>query len=269
MASYYQGKAFEDVEKILQELRAEHRLVMLYAHPMNNASEIPGKPGEIQIGIVGLWSAVEEGRLTLEQALELAKRSDGSAAWNATLPDAGIMLKNRDLLGFLWPLFARFKCGDLITANASNMATARWMESIGLNSHYESDEHNTTPMNRPFGGGMLYGTGNDGFAKGFTRVKLPRAFFNRLLLEKRNMTAKELVEMVSKKEVELHAKVFAELDDGYLTMAKARTESPHYVKFERGWLKIKQTWNYFLALVKDLAHFVRYGEWNHVFHMDA
>lgn len=260
MVSYFRGLDFERMDRVMQGLRNRSQLCIGFAHTVNcNTRALP-------ILAVGLVSAVETGAYDLQTALTLLKYSDAVAAYNPTLCDEDMdvsrIITNWELRGWLYAKISEYNLGERLTANACNLAIATYAERVlKMGSFYESDEHTCTPLDE-------YSAGADGFAKGFTRVVMLPEIAKRWLASGRKPTAKELVEMISTRDAKLHAKVFYDIVDGEVRLAKARTEDTNYSRFERWKLAVRQQWEYIKALAKDWAYFVRNGEWKRLFAMD-
>ncbi|MFA6530594.1 MAG: hypothetical protein WCT31_02600 [Candidatus Micrarchaeia archaeon] len=259
MVSYFRGLSFERMDKIMQMLRNEGKLVIGFAHTVNcNTKTLP-------ILAVGLLSAVETGAYDLKTALQLLKYSDAVAAYNPTLCDEDMagMIHSDELKGWLYARIAEYGLGTKLTANACNLAVAQYAEKVlKMGSFYESDEHTCTPLD-------AYSTGADGFAKGFTRILLKPELAKKWLESGKKLTVKELIEWVGTREAMLHAKVFYEVVDGEVKLAKARTEDTRYSEFERKKLVVRQQIEYVKALAKDWAYFLQHrGEWKHLFALD-
>lgn len=261
MESYLMGADFDYIERWLQTQRMRNALVMGYAHPINNSAVRIGNEKYItQIESTGIVSSM---LITFERTQELILRADAIAAFNPSMSkyEMNSMITDSQLKIWLYGLIKKYKLGDKLTSNACNLAVARWAEENGIGSFYESDEHTTIPMD-------LYSAGNDGFAKGFTRIMLRKEMFEELIASNRKMNAKEFIRLVSEKEIKLHAKVFYVIRDGTVEMAKARTEETNYSKVERFWLKIKQGWHYFTALLHDAIYFATHRNVRKLFAMD-
>lgn len=256
MHSYFMGMELPAMDKVLQELRKRGMLFTIAAHPVNRNT--PGLP----IKMVGAISAVDLGVWTLDDATAFLRRCDAIAAWNQTLDDSEMNIKNFELQGWLYEKISKHKCGERLAANPSALAVASWANrTFGTGTIYESDEHITPAMDE-------YVTGGDGFAKGFTRIMLKKELFEMLKREHRNPTAEEIVKWVVKKQAVLRAKIFCENDGKTLRIVKARTDKPDYTWEERIMLTIRHGWHYAVALIKDAWRFLKQGEFKHLFHPD-
>jgi hypothetical protein len=261
MESYLMGADFDYIENWLQAQRKTGTLAFGYAHPINNSSVHIGNERYIaQIASTGI---VSSDMIPFDQTKELILKSDCIAAFNPSMSGNEMNSQITDVEVKLWlyGLIRKYKLGENLTANACNLAVAKWAEENGIGSFYESDEHVTTPTDQ-------YSTGNDGFAKGFTRALLRKELFERLSTECRKLTASEFVKAVHEKAIKLHAKIFYVINDGTIELAKARTEETAYSKIERFWLKIKQGWHYFTALLHDAFYFTTHGNVRKLFAMD-
>jgi len=261
MESYLMGADFDYIVQWLQVQREKNVLAMGYAHPINNSSVRIGREKYItQIAATGIVSSE---MVSFDQTKEHILNGDMIAAFNPSMSkhEMDSMIQDMEIKTWIYNLIKKYKLGENLTSNACNLAVAKWAEENGCGSFYESDEHTTTPMTE-------YSAGNDGFAKGFTRVLLRKEFFNRLDAENRKMNAEEFVRLISEKAVKLHAKVFYVIKDGTVELAKARTEETDYSRIERFVLKIKQAWHYFSALLHDAVYFATHGEVRKLFAMD-
>jgi hypothetical protein len=244
MQSYFRGMAFEEMNGILQDLRSKGILSMGFAHPVNyNSKALP-------IKVVGVLSQVDEGICTMDQAIDLIRRSsDAIEAYNASISIYEEMkLKDFDFRSSLMYLMAKHKMGNVLTANAGNMSAAREArEQLGIGTFYGSDEHDTTPLDQ-------YKAGGDGFGYGFTRIRLLKEeLFRKLRDEKRNPTPAELVEWVATGQAQMKAKLFYEIRN----IEEAAANAPRRTRMERLRYEIRRGGHYLVNVARDVADFVR------------
>jgi hypothetical protein len=169
MPSYFSGMTMDEMLGCLYELQKGNLAALGLAHPVNfNSPRLP-------IPIVGLYSAVDTGALTLEQANGIAARFDSVAMWNPSLYAGAEEMRIQDprLKGFLRDINRKHVGNRRLWVNQTNFALAKELhEMFGLHTHFETDEHRTLPFVRDRDGSG-YVLGGDSLAIGTTVITAP------------------------------------------------------------------------------------------------
>ncbi len=215
MPSYFLGMTMDEMHNALEPLRKSNDVIVGLAHPVNfNSPSLP-------IRGVGLFSAVEHGHISYEQAMEYAARADFVESWNDSIymermsfesPEfrdrmLGLLVEHSASLGI--PRDAK------LSANLCNLLVAAELTKMfGLGQSFGSDAHVEAPLRRN------YLVGGDWFSRGWTRLEVPEA------MQGRRLGAEDFVRGISKGEIKMSAVVFREAADGFMKIAASRTKRP-------------------------------------------
>ncbi|MDD5172070.1 MAG: hypothetical protein PHF60_03480 [Candidatus ainarchaeum sp.] len=201
MPAYFSGMDFHSIMSILFRLQAANQIIICIAHPFNfNSPSLP-------VPLVGLYSAVDTGALTLDTAQECASKCDSTAMWNRSLYGKPLELEVKDpeLRAFLKDISWKHTGTRRLFSNQLNLALADELhEEYGLHTHYETDEHKALPLMAAESGG--YAFGGDSLGMGTTSVEIPESEYDKM--EKKPGMA-ELVDALRSKALSMAGHVFA------------------------------------------------------------
>jgi hypothetical protein len=215
MPSYFSGMSMDDMLGCLYGLQESNLAVLGLAHPVNfNSPRLP-------IPIVGLYSAVDTGTLTLEQAHGIAGHFDTIAMWNTSLYAGAEEMRIQDpgLKSFLREVNRKHVGNRRLWVNQTNFALAKELhERFGLNTHFETDEHRTLPFVREHDG-PGYILGGDSLAMGTTVITAPEGMAKR-------PTVPELIEQLRTRALSMAGRVFAVARPEAITVHADRAAIP-------------------------------------------
>jgi hypothetical protein len=199
MPSYFSGMDMGAMLDSLFALQKSGLAILGLAHPVNLSSP------RLPIPIVGLYSAVDTGAITLEEAHSIAQRFDTVAMWNPSLHAKAdeVRVQSAKLKRFLRHVNQKHVGNQKLWVNQTNYALAQELSgSFGINTHFETDEHKTLPfMRHPGAGG--YVLGGDSLAIGMTVVEAPGGFIGG------RPGVPQFIEMIRKREAIMSGRVFA------------------------------------------------------------
>ncbi len=254
MPSYYLGMTIDQMYEALDKLRSGNDAIVGIAHPVNyNSHTLP-------IGGVGLFSAVQHGHITMEQAMEYASRTDFVESWNDSLYMGQMSFQSEEFMRAMAELFSKHAAklgvpaGMKLTSNLCNLLVAAELsERFGLGQSFGTDAHTEAPLERD------YAVGGDWFSRGWTALTVPES-----MQQGRGLTAEEFVRGISRKQIKMGAIMFTEIADGIIRIVEARTKRPP--ELER--IISKQAREVFATyasdLAKDFAHFLAHGEFGDI-----
>ncbi|MDD5022557.1 MAG: hypothetical protein PHU63_00095 [Candidatus ainarchaeum sp.] len=280
MPPYFSGMHMIEMFRVLEPLRKKGKVALLVAHGAIQEMHISdgflqllernGHGLDPRLHITGMFSAVETGLLEPFEAIGFARMCTSIAAFNNLSSHDRMQVGNYWLANAIPSSINEFfgpRSGVVATPNAVNMAFAHLFSRIGLDTHYESDEHET----KPFGGrdgrspkrrSAEYLLGGDGFGAGFTRVLMAPTLVQRLTSENRKPKSIEIVGGMERKEVRLSAVVFSEVDEqGVLRIVKSRSANPKYRFWEKAKLKFRRFSVYIKGMVKTIINFIVNNKW--------
>jgi len=217
--AYFTGMSMAGMLSRLFAFQRKNLLALGIAHPVNfNSPELP-------IPILGLYSAVDTGALTLDQAHGYAKRFDSISMWNASLCSKAVemRIKDKELKAYLKYVNGKHIGNRRLWVNQTNYALAQeLMVMFGLYTHFETDEHMTLPLERAGANGGFV-LGGDSLCSGTSVIEVPED-----VLEKkgRKPNVKELIEMIREKMVDMHGRVFAVKRKEAMTVHAERCKVP-------------------------------------------
>lgn len=252
MASYFLGMTLDEMYDVLQPLRQVGKVITGVAHPVNYSERI------LPIRSIGLLSAVEEGQISLESALSLARLNDFIEAWNDSIYKGEMTFRTDEFKETMSAWIAAHNIGDRISPNTCNLALALELEKDGIGASFGSDDHTIPPLQRN------YLVGGDSFGKGWTVFKIKKGE----LPSDRKLTVAEIVRGIAKKEIEMGVVLFTELADGLIKIASNRELMPQQLKQIVKGLKKKQYKEYLHALIKDAYGFFVKGDIEKLTRMD-
>jgi hypothetical protein len=233
--AYFTGMSMAGMLSRLFAFQRRNLLALGIAHPVNfNSPELP-------IPMLGLYSAVGRGALTLDQANEYAKRFDSVAMWNASLCSKAVemRIKDKELKAYLKYVNGKHIGNRRLWVNQTNYALAMELrEKFGLYTHFETDEHMTLPLYRADeNGGFILG--GDSMCSGTTVIEVPE---DELDKKGRKPNVKELIEMIREKTVDMHGHVFAVKRKEAMTVHAERCKVPEELReikrhYEHGFMR--------------------------------
>jgi|GEM_PF-3308131 len=260
MPSFFDGMHMDRMLGILHAMQEVEDLALGIAHPVNyNSPDLP-------IPLVGLYSAVDAGKLTLEQAHEYARRFDSVSMWNTSLYNRPreMWTKTIELDDYFTSLNKKHFNNRRLFVNQTNYALAKELqEKFGLYTHFETDEHKTLPFrkHRRDGGYVL---GGDSLAMGATVIKVPAKFIKE---NNRKPRVGELIEMIRRRAVQMEGRVFAELRKNGLMMSRERARIPRRLVRLSKRYDLAVATRYVGMLVKNFFNFISGGEFEKVIGM--
>lgn len=217
MASFFSGMGMFEMLDVLFRMQGRNRLALGIAHPVNfNSPSLP-------IPIVGLFSAVDTGELSIDEALLLSQRFDSIAMWNASLyaKNAEMPVSDPNLRKFLRDVNREHIGNPHLWANQTNLALAMELSRAnGINTHFETDEHKTLPfvLDRSSG---LYVIGADSLGMGMTVIEAPGLG---------RLGVAELIGMLRDRTLAMFGKVFAVIRKEAATVYSERAAVPEGLK---------------------------------------
>lgn len=281
MPPYFSGMMMPEMFDILEGYKKKGEVALLVAHPTIQEAYIPERFMSVyyallerggldpRLHITGMFSAVETGLISIGEAIGNTRKCTSITAYNNLSLEKELQLENTELKRIVWVAVGRFfrKLANKIklTPNSASMALAKSFERRrGMNTHYESDEHET----KPFGGktrkrfskkrDARYLAGGDGFGAGFTQLEFNPEF----LMIGKKPTTREIIAGLETGDVKMRAVVFAEVDEeGILRTVKSRSSSPKYGFIERMKLKFTRGWVYVKSMAKTLWNFLIENKW--------
>ncbi|MFH0885120.1 MAG: hypothetical protein V1861_05415 [Candidatus Micrarchaeota archaeon] len=259
MPSYFSGMGMEEMLDVLFSLQKSNLAALGIAHPVNFNS--PGLP----VPIVGLYTAVDSGALSLDQAHMLAQRFDMIAMWNPSLHTKAdeVRIESPQLKSFLRKVNQKHIGNRRLWANQTNYALAQELhECFGIYTHFETDEHKTLPFIRD-AGGKGYVLGGDSLAMGMTVIEAPAETF------KGRMSVPELIDMIRTRAVEMHGKVFAVTRPEAITVHAERAAIPDQLRRVARRAGHALTRRYAGMLVRDFFDLLFSGELDDIGNMSG
>lgn len=254
MPSYFSGMAMKEMLDILFALQKAGILALGLAHPVNfNSPRLP-------IPIVGLYTAVDTGALTLDQAHEYAQRFDSIAMWNPSLcaRNFEVPVENDQLKRFLRSLTQKHVGNRRLWVNQANFALAQELhECFGLYTHFEIDEHATLPFVRD---GLGYAIGGDSLGMGTTVITVPEEYG-------RKPSVPELINLIRSKAVEMTGRVFAVARPEAITVHAERAAIPERLRRIAGRAERALTMRYAGMLIRDFFDMLFSGEVDNIGNM--
>jgi|GEM_PF-6196730 len=238
--------------EVLEPLRRQNMVLLGAAHPVNYNDRI------LPIFSVGMLSAVENhGELhTVEDARGLLKEMDFVGAFNPTISDEEMKIKNEELRGYLTHLLRNYNPkARLLTANNCNLALAKMLRSeSGLGTTFDSDDHTTPPFDFEGGG--------ENFSWGHTRMTIPPEKIIQLTKGERRLCGMEIIELLKEgRNVGLEAIVFREIAGGAASIVPERQVASEGNRMKMARLKSKQYTGYVKDLLHDAFEYVKQGKW--------
>ncbi len=259
MPSYFSGMPMGDMLDVLFALQKANMALLGIAHPVNFNS--PGLP----VPMVGLYTAVDTGALTLDQANMIAQRFDSIAMWNPSLHAKAdeVGIGNAKLKAFLREANRRHVGNRRLWVNQTNYALAQHLrESFGLHTHFETDEHKTLPFVRP-PGGKGYILGGDSLAMGSTSIVVPKGSF------RGRPGVPELIDMLRSRAVEMAGSVFAVARKEAITVHSERAAIPDGLRRIARRAEHALTRRYAGMLVRDFFDLLFSGEFDDIGNMSG
>lgn len=256
MPSFFIGMSMEAMLDVLFSFQELNLLALGIAHPVNfNSPTLP-------VPIVGLYTAVDSGALTLDEAHAYARRFDSVAMWNASLYTKAkeVRVKNDELREFLKKVNKKHVGNRRLWVNQTNYALAMELrERYGIHSHFETDEHKTLPLLPDGKGGYILG--GDTLGMGTTVIEVPDEVMETL---GRKPKVGELIDMIRSKTVNMFGKVFAVKREDGMTIHSERAKMPKELKAR--WRKYRNAVDrrYFGMIVRDLFERMSKGQFKQI-----
>ncbi len=259
MPSYFSGMGMKEMLDILFALQKNNLAALGIAHPVNfNSPNLP-------IPIVGLYSAVDSGALTLDEAHMIAQRFDTIAMWNPSLHSKTdeVSIGDPKLKSFLREVNRKHVGNRRLWVNQTNYALAQELhDSFGICTHFETDEHKTLPFIRD-ASGKGYVLGGDSLAMGMTVIEAPADTF------KGRMSVPELIDMIRARAVEMHGRVFAVARPEAITVHAERASVPEQLRRVARRATHALTRRYAGMLVRDFFDLLFSGDIDDIGHMSG
>jgi len=259
MPSFFTGMPLKDMLDSLFALQKANLAFLGIAHPVNFNS--PGLP----VPIVGLYSAVDTGAFTLDDAHMIAQRFDSVAMWNPTLHSKAdeVRISNPGLKAFLREVNRKHVGNRKLWVNQTNYALAQELrESFGLHTHFETDEHKTLPFVRT-ASGKGYALGGDSLAMGSTSVVIPQDSF------RGRPGVPELIDLLRSHAVEMAGSVFAVARPEAITVHSERAEMPGELRRIARRAEHALARRYAGMVVRDFFDLLFSGEFDDIGHMSG
>jgi len=255
MPSYFSGMGMKDMLDVLFALQKANLLALGIAHPVNfNSPRLP-------IPIVGLYTAVDTGALTLDQAHEYAQHFDSIAMWNPSLyaKASEVPVENETLKRFLRDLNQKHVGNRRLWVNQTNFALAQELhDCFGIYTHFETDEHATLPFIRE---GTGYGIAGDSLGMGTTVIELPENFKGR-------PSASDLIALIRSRAVEkMYGRVFAVMRPEAITVHGERAALTDRLRRIAARADHALTMRYAGMLVRDFFDLLFSGEFDDIGNM--
>ena len=161
MPSYFTGMTIDQMYAELEPLRQRHDVIVGVAHPVNfNSTTLP-------ISGVGLFSSVQHGHISFDQAMAYAAQNDFIECWNDSLYMGEMEFESPEFKSKMLELLSEHgaKLGipkDIrLSTNLCNLLVAADLEAkFGLGQSFGSDAHTEVALERD------YAVGGDWFSPG-------------------------------------------------------------------------------------------------------
>lgn len=258
MPSYFSGMGMKEMLDTLYSMQRANLAVLGLAHPINfNSPTLP-------VPVVGLYSAVDTGAITLDQAHMIAQNFDMVAMWNPSLHSKADEVKIDDarLKAFLREVNRKHVGNKRLWVNQTNYALAQELhQSFGLYTHFETDEHKTLPFIRA-PGGYGYVLGGDSLAMGTTVITLPPDMAKR-------PSVPELIELIRTRAISMAGKVFAVARPEAITVHAERASIPEELRRIARKAEHALTRRYAGMLVRDFFGMLFSGDVGEIGNMDG
>jgi len=260
MPSYFEGATLDEMHEILQPMRKAGTIIMGPAHPMNYSEKL------LPINGIGLFSAVQLGLLSLDQAKEFAKLCDFMECWNDSIYPGKVSIRSKELETEMVRLLEKhgpalgIPPGTNFSANLCNLLLALEFESVhGLGQSYGTDNHTEAPLS------LGYQVGGDPFMRGWTTIDIP----NEHKAPDRSFSSEEIVRLISEKKAKMGAVLFSEKNENEntLALAESRTLRPKELKRVVSRLARAQYAKYVRDLASDFFGFLGEGEFEDIGNM--
>jgi hypothetical protein len=258
MQSYFRSQngdlLLNDMLRELDDLRKSGQVALGAAHPFNYNSKV------LPIKTVGLMSAVDEGQLSLQTAITLAKTLDFIEVWNRSISPDVMKFNDPELREWIANLVMseilanpcipgakeakeRFNVSDILSANVCNLALGMWLDKAAkVQSTFGTDDHCTPPLDwRYQRGGYM--------EAGFSFFKSDR-----------KLSAEDIVKKISDRSLDLSAHIYTAATSNGLQVADERTKVPE--ELGEAWEKLrgKHLLEYIKVLTADAFGFLGKGE---------
>ena len=248
MPSYFTGMTIDQMYEKLEPMRKSNDIVVGLAHPVNfNSTTLP-------ISGVGLFSSVQQGHISYEQAMDYASRNDFVESWNDSLYMGEMEFGSPDFRAKMLQLLAEHgaKLGIpeeiKLSTNLCNLLVAAELGAkFGLGHSFGTDAHTEAPLERD------YAVGGDWFSRGWTTLDIPEA------MQDHKISSEELVRGISKKEIKMGTVLFSEISDDLVRIVNSRTKRPTDNEAIIEKQDHKVTARYAAELAKDFANFLLHG----------
>ena len=222
MPAYFSGVEFDETMSMLFRLQKANQIIICIAHPVNfNSPNLP-------VPIVGLYSAVDAGALTLDTAHEYASKCDSVAMWNTSLYAKSRELDIRDpeLRSFLQYVSKKHTGTRRLFVNQANFALAQELHHhFGLHTHFETDEHKTLPLIESAHGG--YAIGGDSLGMGATVLEMPEDAFSKM---EKQPDIGDVIDAIRSRAVDMAGRVFAGKKRDGMAVRAERTRIPEELR---------------------------------------
>jgi predicted metal-dependent phosphoesterase TrpH len=253
MPSYSLGMTMDEMYRELEPLRKSNDVIVGLAHPVNfNSLSLP-------IRGVGLFSAVEHGHISYDQAMEYASKTDFAELWNDSIYMGEMSFESAEIKGRMLGLLAKhaeslgIPQDARLSANLCNLLVATELaKKFGIGQSFGSDAHVEAALRRN------YLVGGDWFSRGWTRLEIPAE------MQGRQLGAEEIVRAISKKEIRMGAVLFTEMKDKIIRIVESRTKRHPELEREIRKQGREVTMRYAAMLAEDAARFAINGEFKEI-----
>ncbi len=251
MPSYWRSEdglmLLPDILFVLESLQKQGRVAVGAAHGFNYINRA------LPVKVLGIFSAVDEGQIALQDALDISRKLDFYEAWNRSLSPEVMRFKSAELFNWIsglayahiysdsnaQALRDRFQLRDILSANVCNLAAASWLGQSGLGSTYGPDDHTTPRLDEK------YLVGGDALGAGFS-------FFRYAVCP----SAQEIVRMLAGHTLRLDAHLYTALTDKGLQIADERAIRTGQLLMEVARLKQREALLYGKVLAADAFGFL-------------
>ncbi len=253
MPSYFTGMTIDKMYEALEPFRERNYAIVGLAHPVNfNSTTLP-------ISGVGLFSSVQHGHISFDQAMAFAAQNDFIESWNDSLYMGQMSFESPEfrtrMLGLLAEHGTKLGIPDnmKLSTNLCNILLAADLKAkFGLGQSFGSDAHTEAPLRRD------YQVGGDWFSRGWTTLAVPEA------MQSHKISAEEFVRGISRKEITMAAVAFTEIKDQLVRIVDSRMKRPKDVERIIAQQNRKVTTTYAYELAKDFANFLAHGHFKDI-----
>lgn len=244
MVSYFLGMTIDKMYDVLAPLRAQGLIITGVAHPVNFSEKI------LPIRGIGLFSAVDAGHISYDEAVRFALQNNFIEGWNDSIYERGMAFRTDEFEQRVRALANKFKLPGKLSPNLCNLALAMEFAESGLGQSFGTDTHVMPSLDR------TYLIGGDPFSRGWTVLETQQE----KLPKDRRLSAEELVAGIAKGDIKMGAVLFTQVVDDILQLVQRRKEMPEDMQREVRKQRDRQYAEYVHVLIKDAFGFLLGGE---------